>query len=141
MKTTSLSIGSAIRDALVRHGVDKRVSKIFPLVVDDAKLPYILYRRAGFEQQAVKTHAKTPDVVEMEVACFAATYSESVEIAELVREALDYGSTQAYRSCFLVDASEHFVDDAFVQNLRFEVRGAASPPTASPSPSEGGESR
>ena len=123
MKTTSLSIGAAIRDTLVRHGVDKRVSKIFPLVVDDAKLPYILYRRAGFEQQAVKTHAKTPDVVEMEVACFAATYSESVEIAELVREALDYGRSPAYRGCFLVDASEHFVDDAFVQNLRFEVRG------------------
>ena len=88
MKTTSLSIGSAIRETLVRHGVDKRVSKIFPLVVDDAKLPYILYRRAGFSQQAVKTHVKTPDVVEIEIACFAATYSESVEIAELVREAL-----------------------------------------------------
>lgn len=123
MEATSLSIGSAIRETPVRHGVDKRVSKIFPLVVDDAKLPYILYRRAGFTQQGVKTHVKTPDVVEIEIACFAATYSESVEIAELVREALDYGSTQAYRGCFLVDASEHFVDDTFVQNLRFEVRG------------------
>ena len=123
METTSLSIGSAIRETLVRHGVDKRVSKIFPLVVDDATLPYILYRRAGFSQQAVKSHVKTPDVVEIEIACFAATYAESVEIAELVRKALDYGQTAAYRGCFLIDASEHFVDDAFVQSLRFEVRG------------------
>ena len=123
METTSLSIGSAIRETLVQHGVDKRVSKIFPLVVDDAKLPYILYRRSGFKQNATKTPVKTPDVVEVEVACFAATYSESVEIAELVRKVLDYGKAAAYRGCFLIDASEHFVDGSFVQNLRFEVRG------------------
>ena len=52
---TSLSAGALIREVLLGSAeVTARTNKIFPVVVDNAVLPYILYRRSSMEQNALR---------------------------------------------------------------------------------------
>ena len=123
---TSLSAGEVIRAALLDDkDVMARVNKIFPVVADSAELPYISYRRAGFEQNPQKAGAPGADSIQLEVLCFTARYTEGVELAEAVRAALDHTTiTQGdlrLRSCTLTDSEEAYQDDAFVQQLVFTV--------------------
>lgn len=123
---TSLSAGEVIRAALLDDkDVMARVNKIFPVVADSAELPYISYRRAGFEQNPQKAGAPGADSIQLEVLCFTARYTEGVELAEAVRAALDHTTiTQEglrLRSCTLTDSEEAYQDDAFVQQLVFTV--------------------
>ena len=124
---TSLSAGEVIRAALLDDkDVMARVNKIFPVVADSAELPYISYRRAGFEQNPQKAGAPGADAIQLEVLCFTARYTEGVELAEAVRAALDHATiTQGdlrLRSCTLTDSEEAYQDDAFVQQLVFTVK-------------------
>ena len=123
---TSLSAGEVIRAILLDDkDVMARVNKIFPVVADSAELPYISYRRAGFEQNPQKAGAPGADAIQLEVLCFTARYTEGVELAEAVRAALDHATiTQGdlrLRSCTLTDSEEAYQDDAFVQQLVFTV--------------------
>lgn len=123
---TSLSAGEVIRAALLDDkDVMARVNKIFPVVADSAELPYISYRRAGFEQNPQKAGAPGADSIQLEVLCFTARYTEGVELAEAVRAALDHTTiTQGdlrLRSCTLTDSEEAYQDDAYVQQLVFTV--------------------
>lgn len=123
---TSLSAGEVIRAALLDDkDVMARVNKIFPVATNSAELPYISYRRAGFEQNPQKAGAPGADAIEFEVLCFTAHYTEGVELAEAVRAALDHATiTQGdlrLRSCTLTDSEEAYQDDAFVQQLVFTV--------------------
>ena len=54
-KKTSLSAGSIIRDILLSNEeVKRRTNKVFPIVIDNAQLPYILYRRAALAHNPTK---------------------------------------------------------------------------------------
>lgn len=127
MAKTSLSAGAIIRNILVSdENVMSIAKKVFPVVVDNATLPYVAYRRSRLEHNPSKAGYPGADTVQIDVNCYASTYQESIELAEAVRVALDYakGETEdmRMRSCRLSDASEAYEDDAFVQSLIFEVR-------------------
>lgn len=104
----------------------KRTNKIFPIVIDKAQLPYILYRRAALEHNPTKAGLPGADTVTMEVVCYTAQYAEGVELAESVRAALDYSQGESagvrMRSCMLTDSEEGYEDDAFMQQLVFQVK-------------------
>lgn len=124
---TSLSAGAIIRDMLLNDSeVKKRVKKVFPIVAEKAVLPYVLYRRAGFEQRPTKSGAGGAAGVRMEVICYTADYASGVELAEAVRGALDCKSGErdglVMRSCVLTDSEEAFEDDAYIQNLIFTLK-------------------
>lgn len=124
MKTV-LSAGTAVYEVLSERLADK-VTKVFPVVTDEAVLPYVCYHREALET-AVAKHAQSADTVTIVVDCYAATYNGSVALAEAVREALDNVSitTSAgltVRSSFLVDAAESWTDDAYLQSLSFKLR-------------------
>jgi hypothetical protein len=124
MKTV-LSAGTAVYEVLSERLADK-VTKVFPVVTDEAVLPYVCYHREALET-AVAKHAQSADTATIVVDCYAATYNGSVALAEAVREALDNVSitTSAgltVRSSFLVDAAESWTDDAYVQSLTFKLR-------------------
>lgn len=126
-KKTSLSAGSIIRDILLSNEeVKRRTNKVFPIVIDNAQLPYILYRRAALAHNPTKQGMPGADTVTMEVVCYTAKYAEGVELAEAVRQALDYASGEhdgvKMRSCMLADSEEGYEDDAFVQQLVYQVR-------------------
>lgn len=123
---TSLSAGEIIRGILINDAeVAARTNKVFPVVEDSAELPYIVYRRTQLEQDPVKGR-RGADTVGIEVLCYTAHYTEGVELAEAVRGALDgvQGETDGLvmRSCYLADSEEGWQDDAYVQQLVFNVK-------------------
>lgn len=145
MSKSSISAGEIIRQCLIEDAsVRLKVSKIYPIIEDNATLPYIVYRRSGMQQNPVKAGAGA-DTILIQVVVYAATYGESVEIAEAVRDCLD-GAQMVHlcsdfgvsfdggdfgggvkdglvmRSCYLSDCQEAFMNDAYVQNLIFTVK-------------------
>lgn len=127
---TSLSAGELIREILLDSAdVVARTNKIFPVAIETAILPYILYRRASLEQNPTKAGSPGADAVNIEVICFTEKYADGVELAEAVRGALDNlrdvetnDHSLALRSCTLIDSEEAWQDDAYVQQLVFTVR-------------------
>lgn len=127
---TSLSAGVLIRELLLDSAeVTARANKVYQVATDKAELPYILCRRASMEQNPQKTGNPGADTVQMEVICFAADYDDCLELAEAVRGALDNkrdmqtdDETLTMRSCLLVDSEEAWQDDAYVQQLIFNVK-------------------
>lgn len=127
LKKTSLSADAVIRDILLANKeVKRRTNSVFPIVIDKAQLPYILYRRAALLHNPTKAGAPGADTVSIEVVCYTAQYAEGVELAEAVRAALDYAHGERegviMRSCTLVDSEEGYEDDAYVQQLVFQVK-------------------
>ncbi len=123
---TSLSAGLIINDILSNdEAVQAIVTDVFPIVSDEAKLPYIAYRRINYDQDPVKS-GYGADTIQVEVSCYAEKYAESVELAEAVRAALD-GAQKGVddvmmRSCYLSSSSEDWENDAFVQSLIFTIK-------------------
>jgi hypothetical protein len=125
---TSLSAGEAVFELLTSsEEVMGRATKVFPVMTTEANLPYVAYRRAGLSHTPTKAGMPGAEKVKMEVNCYAATYAESVELAEAVRKALegwrwnDTESLLTVRGMTLADASEAWADDAFVQMMTFDV--------------------
>lgn len=123
---SSLSAGEIIRAVLVEDlEVAARTTKVFPVVADEAKLPYIVYRRTQMEQGTTKGR-RGADTVDIEVLCYTGQYTSGVELAEAVRDALDGKQAEIdgliMRSCSLVNSEEAWQDDAYVQQLVFNVK-------------------
>lgn len=123
---TSLSAGEIIRAMLIEDSeVMARANKVFPVVEDSAELPYIVYRRTQLEQDPTKGR-RGADTVGIEILCYTKGYTEGVELAEAVRGALDGAQGESdglvMRSCYLVDSEEAWQDDAYVQQLVFNVK-------------------
>lgn len=126
LRKTSLSAGAIIRDILLAsEAVRKRTNKVFPIAIDEAVMPYILYRRSSLVHTPSKAGHPGADAVQIEVVCYTAAYADGVELAEAVRAALDYADGDLgpmhMRRCILVDAEEGYENDAFVQHLVFQV--------------------
>ena len=123
---SSLSAGEIIRAVLTSDPeVTARAKKVYPVVEDTAELPYVVYRRAQLEQGQVKGR-RGNDNVTIEVLCYTKGYTEGVELAEAVRDALDNKTAESdglvMRSCYLTDSEEAWQDDAYLQVLVFNVK-------------------
>jgi hypothetical protein len=126
-KKTSLSVGEIICRMLKEdEAVSAQATAVFPIVTDEAILPYVAYRRSAMEHNPVKTGMPGADTVTIQVLCFAADYGGSVQLAEAVRSAIDgktYDSGELrMRSCTLTGAEEYFENDAYTQELSFTVK-------------------
>lgn len=123
---TSLSAGNIINKILTENAeVASKTRLIFPIVVDKAQLPYIVYRRVGLDQNPVKGR-RGSDSVTIDVVCYTKGYTEGVELAEAVRDALEGEQIEAdglvMRSCYLSDSEETWADDAYIQSLTFTIK-------------------
>lgn len=123
---SSLSAGEIIRAVLTSDPeVTARAKKVYPVVEDTAELPYVVYRRTQLEQGQVKGR-RGNDNVTIEVLCYTKGYTEGVELAEAVRNALDNKTAESdglvMRSCYLTDSEEAWQDDAYLQVLVFNVK-------------------
>lgn len=124
---SSISAGIAISDMLKgSQQVADMVTNIYSVVAEErATLPYIVYRRVSIDERAVKSPMYC-DTATIEVLCYAASYPQSVELAELAREALDgqrwTGDGLTVRSCRLADSDEGWTDDAYFQRLLFNIK-------------------
>lgn len=126
--STTLSAGKIIYSVLTgSEELKSRVNKIFPVVASvDAELPYIRYCRTGQSAYPQKTGQPGSDTAVIVVECYTAQYLEGVELAEVVRSLLDFkqGSVgdMRMRSCTMVDSAESWENDAFIQELTFQVK-------------------
>lgn len=124
MAASSLSAGLALRSLLTAsEGVTALTSSVFPVATDSATLPYVAYARKSLYHDPTKSGSGS-ERVEVDVNCYASDYAGSVELAEAVRAALEYQSTDgapAIRSIILTNASEYWESDAFVQSLTFQL--------------------
>lgn len=104
--------------------ISGHVTKVFPVVADNAVLPYIVYRRVSLQSSPVKG-GHGAEEAQIEVSCFTKEYTEGVELAEAVRSVLDgaRGGSEniTIRRCSLGDSDESWQGDAYVQNLVFNI--------------------
>lgn len=122
---TSISAGLVIYQALMEdEEVSKMATKIFPVAVDEAKLPYIVFRNTGLE--VTPTTGKSADSLMVEIIALGEIYEEAVELAEKIRAALDYHTFRSadlhLRSCVLVDVEDFYEDDAYGVSLTFKLK-------------------
>ena len=126
MQRSILSVGAVLYEVLNQE-LKGTVTKVFPVVTDEAELPYVCYRRESIETLLTKP-GLSADTAMVSIACFAATYGESVMLAEKVRTIIDNKQwTSAIvplvlRSCYLCDAKEEWADDAYIQTLYFTIK-------------------
>jgi len=124
---TSLSAGSIIRSILLDDSAVNSITKnIFPVVTDKAILPYILYRRMSLLHNATKANQPGADTIQLEVICYTEKYIDGINLAEAVRSALDYSQGEldglTMRSCILSGSEEAWQDDAYAQQLVFDIK-------------------
>ena len=120
-----ISIGKAIKSLLVA-GLSKTSikNKIYPLIADETTtFPFIVYRRSSITTVSDKDYSNDSACIQIMIA--ANNYAESVELAEQVRTSLVHkkGIIQniSVEDISLVDGSEEFIDNTFVQNLIFKI--------------------
>lgn len=124
-KATSISVGLMVATLLnADEAVSSIATKVFPVAVDAATLPYVVYRCVGMGQEPQKG-IPGADTVDVEVCCCAADYAGSVALAEAVRSALDRRQfateTLRMRKSMLTGREETYEDDAYVQVLTFSL--------------------
>lgn len=129
-----MSVGLLIYSLLSSdEAIAAKATRIYPVVAEeDARLPYICYRRAEFDRNLAKGPGQGADVVSVEFLCYAKSYKESIELAEMVRAALDHkqatyedsenNRSLVARSIDLAGAEEGYADDAYAQSLVFTIR-------------------
>lgn len=126
--STNLSAGKIIFSVLNGSAeLKRRVNKVFPVVASqDAVLPYIRYCRTGLSSVPQKSGQPATDTTVIVVECYTADYLEGVELAEIVRSLLDHKKGEAggmtMRACTLVDSAESWENDAYIQELTFQVK-------------------
>lgn len=120
-----ISIGKAIKSLLVA-GLSKTSikNKIYPLIADETTtFPFIVYRRSSITTVSDKDYSNDSACIQIMIA--ANNYAESVELAEQVRTSLVHKKgiiqTIPVEDISLVDGSEEFIDNTFVQNLIFKI--------------------
>lgn len=120
-----ISIGKAIKSLLVA-GLSKTSikNKIYPLIADETTtFPFIVYRRSSIIPESDKDYSN--DSAHIQIMIAANNYAESVELAEQVRTSLVHKKgiiqTIPVEDISLVDGSEEFIDNTFVQNLIFKI--------------------
>ncbi|PIK16936.1 DUF3168 domain-containing protein [Prevotella intermedia] len=115
---SSLQIGKVIYTLLDVDFIHKVVgNKIYPLIADaTTTYPFIMYRRTGLIPENNKDY--TNESVLCEVFVIADNYKESVELAELVRKALEHKSGLIsgidVEDIILEDCSEEYIDNSFL---------------------------
>jgi nitrogen regulatory protein PII-like uncharacterized protein len=100
--------------------------KIYPLIADnDAKFPFIVYKRTGMTSELTKDGSCQDDVV-VEIKVVTDTYSDGVFIASIVRELIQrqYVRFDSYEinDVTLNFANEDFIENAYVQTMQFTLK-------------------
>lgn len=125
--TNSLLIGKQIYKILSENeNVKKYVgTKVFPIVVESGtKYPFIVFTKTGITTDYTKDGIKS-DTVTIDIHCVCTTYLASCELANEVRNALDFHwfktDDLTIKQTHLQNVAEAYQDDAYVQTLTFQM--------------------
>ena len=117
---SGLQIGKAIKTIL--SGIDK----VYPLVADEGTTyPFVVYRRSGLYPSTTKDRYSYREMATVEVIVAAATYPDSITLAEKVKGKLEHTRGKyndiTVGDILLVNADEDYLEDAFIQKLTFQI--------------------
>lgn len=121
---SSLHIGKEIYTLLQANSdlVAYVGQKTYPIVAEESTTyPFIIYRRSSLTPASNKDYRS--ESVYMDIFVVTERYATGIDIAELVRDALERGDYRGtnVEDITLVNASEEYLDDAFIQNLTFKI--------------------
>lgn len=125
----SLQVGKAIYTILQSDEavVAKVQNKIYPLIADtDTTFPFIIYKRTGVEAAGTKDRFIYNEDTYVEVVIASDKYMDSIEIADLVKDALvgkrgNYSGIEIYDT-IMTNADEDYLQDTFTQTLTFNIK-------------------
>lgn len=124
-----IQIGKAVYQILSNDTKVKEMvgNNIYPLVANQGTTyPFIIYRRTGIEPVTSKDRFICSEVTSVDVIVASDRYDESIEVAELVKDALS-GKNGIYSDIKVIDinmisADEDYIEDTFIQNLTFNIK-------------------
>lgn len=101
-------------------------SKFNNYLHSDVSHPFIVYRRTSIEPSDSKDRFIYSEDTYVEVVIASDKYNESIEIADLVKNALQ-GKKGNYSGINIHDirmtnADEDYIEDTFIQNLTFNIK-------------------
>lgn len=120
----TLNIGKYIYSSI--SGDDQITCKVYPLVADnDAKFPFIVYRRTGLVSGTTKD-GLTEDNVTVEIVIVSDKYSVGLDLAIKVRNLLEKQSV-IYEDIEINDttlnlATEEYSDNSYIQRMQFDMK-------------------
>lgn len=104
------------------------VSNIRPLVLQPTEFPYISFMHSNIQSEYTKD-GWFEDTTEVVIICVSDDYSQTIDIAQAVRELLEnnaYRDNDIYISQIRFSgASEDQIENVFVQRLTFIVKVTA----------------
>lgn len=100
--------------------------RIFPIIAGPGtKYPFILYCRTGISSDGSKDEVSKQDDTTVVVSIISDRYEETIKLADLVQSVLRTGQTLIegidISEIRLTGFDEDFQDDAFIQNLMFNI--------------------
>lgn len=123
----SLEIGKYINNILANNqDIQNLHTKVYPLIADnDAKFPFIIYKRVGLVSQICKD-GTYQDNVTVEIKIVSDKYSVGVQLANIVRSLLQrpymqYGDFEI-NDVTIDYASEDFIENAFIQTMQLTLK-------------------
>lgn len=95
-------------------------NKIFPLVANaGTTFPFVVYRRSGYRTDGNKDYAD--EIVSVELAVLSQKYEESVNVADIVADALNRKETNIIDDIRIVNIYEDFSEDTYIQKISIDI--------------------
>ena len=115
----NFTIGKEI-NRLLKNNVLGLGDKVFPLVANpNTTFPFLVYRRIGYQPRNNKDFIG--EIVTMELNIASESYQEGVDIANSVADILQGRETDIIETIQLVNVSEIYLQDTFIQNLQVRI--------------------
>jgi hypothetical protein len=124
MKQTSISVNKHIYNLLINDEILNGLvgKKIYPIVAEETvSYPFILFTK----ESAIANYTKDLlmfDTVTISVAIAATNYSQTVDIAERVRQILENRRDEYFYNILFDEVTEDYVEDAYIQQLKFSAK-------------------
>lgn len=94
--------------------------KLFPLVANaGTSFPFVVYRRNGYKPYSNKDYSD--EIVYMELAVLSDKYSESVDVADKVANALEHKETINIDDIIIDNSTEEFDNDIYIQKITIQI--------------------
>jgi len=123
----TLDIGKYIYNILSGNDyITQENVQIYPLVADnDAKFPFIIYKRTGLVSYICKDGTYQDDVT-IEIKVVSDKYSVGITLANLIRSLIQrpyntYGGMEI-NDVTINFASEDFIENAYIQTMQFTLK-------------------
>lgn len=95
--------------------------KIFVHIAEEnTTFPFVICKRENLTPSYVKKNV-IEDNVDITVNIASTTYKQVIQIAELIRKNLENKEDDIIKQCRLVNVTEDYIENAYVQTLNFSL--------------------